>query len=323
MIYRSINSLKALLLCSTAMLAISSCLKDPINPPIDNTVARARVEITDAPIDDPNVQGVFVTVVDVKIDGKSWTGFDGKTTFDLLAFQKGLTKLLGEGEIDAKSYTEIVLVLDTETDVNGDSPGCYVKDNQNVKRKLEGGSQMTIKGKGNFTTRRNETAQVVIDMDLRKSIVYQSGSSTEFKFVTDPELQAAVRVVDKTQTGTVSGDCTDGVSGSDKVIVYAYKKGSYDVSMEKFPQGASQIQFKNAVTSSVLATNGTFNLSFLETGNYELHFISYKVDGNGNLQAKGELQLNVLSGTLNLLSLNVAAKASLDMDLLVTGIAFF
>ncbi len=323
MIYRSFSSMKALLLCSTVILATTSCLKDPINTPIDTTAARARVEITDAPIDDANVQGVFVTVVDVKIDGKSWTGFDGKTTFDLLAFQKGQTKLLGEGEIDAKSYTEIVLVLDTETDVNGDSPGCYVKDSFNVKRKLEGGNQMTIKGKGSFTTRKNETAQVVIDMDLRKSIVYKSGSTTDFTFVTDPELQAAVRLVDKSQTGTISGDCTDGVSGSDKVIVYAYKKGAYDVNMEKFPQGASQIQFKNAVTSSVLAANGTFNLSFLETGNYELHFISYKLDGNGNLQAKGELQLDLISSTLNLLSLNLASKATIDMDLLVTGIVFF
>ncbi len=323
MIHRSFNSLMTAILFCAVLFSATSCLKDPINPPVDNTPARARVEITDAPIDDPNVQAVFITVVDVKIDGNSWSGFDGKTTFDLLSFQKGQTKLLGEGEIDAKSYSEIVLVLDTETDANGDSPGCYVKDAQNAKRKLEGGSQMTIKGKGNFTTRSNETTPVVVDMDLRKAIVYKPGSTTEFTFVTDPELQAAVRVVDKTQTGTITGDCTDGVSGSDKVVVYAYEKGAYDINTEKFPQGASQIQFKNAVTSSVLAPDGTFNLSFLESGTYELHFISYKLNMNGTLQAKGELQLDVISSTLSLLSMNVAAKANINMDLLVTGIVFF
>ena len=323
MIHQSLNKIKAGLLFCTVALAMTACIKDPITPPIDNTAARARIEITDAPIDDPNVSAVFITVVDVKIDGKSWPGFDGKTTFDLLAYQKGQTKLLGEGELDAKSYSEIVLVLDTETDANGDSPGCYVKNAQNVKLKLEGGSQMQIKGKGSFTSRTTETVEAVIDMDLRKSIVYKSGSTTEFKFATDPELQTAVRVVDKSQTGTISGDCTDGVSGSDKVIVYAYEKGNYDVNMEKFPQGASQIQFKNAVTSSVVAADGMFNLSFLENGNYELHFISYKADGNGMLQSKGELQLNVINSSLNLLSLNLAAKASVNMDIVVTGIVFF
>lgn len=324
MLRKSIISIKALLLSFMATLALSSCLKDPDTTPIDpGDTARARIEITDAPIDDPNVAGVFVTVVDVKVDGKSWAGFDGKTTFDLLTYQKGQTKLLGEGELKAGTYSEIVLVLDTETDANGASPGCYVKDAQGTKRKLQGGSQFVVKAKGSFVTKANETTEAILDMNLRKSIVYQAGSDTEFQFVTDPELQAAVRLMDKAATGSIVGDCTDGVSGSKKIIVYAYEKGGFGPN-EKFPQGTSQVQFKNAVTSSVLGADGTFSLSFLESGAYELHFISYLEDGQGKLQAKGELQLNVTSSaTLNLLSLNVAAKGNISMDLIVTGILFF
>ncbi len=321
MLRNSIINIKPLLFLLTLTLALTSCLKDPDITPGANT-ARARVEITDAPIDDPNVKGVFLTVIDVKIGGKSWSGFDGKTTFDLLAYQKGLTKLMGEGELQANTYSEIILVLDTDTDASGDSPGCYVKDAQGVKRKLEGGSQLTIKAKGSFNTKADETTEAIIDMNLRKSIVYRSGSSTEFQFVTDPELQTSIRLVDKAMTGTILGDCTDGVSGSDKVIVYAYKRGEYNVN-EKFPQGTSQVQFKNAVTSSVIAADGALNLSFLESGSYELHFISYQVDAQGKLQAKGELQLNVLNATLNLLQLNVVAKGTINMDLAVTGILFF
>lgn len=302
---------------------MTSCLKDPItnNPNPDNT-ARARFEMTDAPVDDPNVKAMFITVSDIMIDGKSWTGFAGKTTFDLLSFQKGLTKLLGEGTLDAASYNEIELVLDTGTDANGDSPGCFIKDALGVKRKLGDGSQMVIKAKGSFTTKAGETTDAVIDMDLRKAIVYQSGSSTDFQFVTNPELLTAVRLMDKSQTGSVKGNCTDGVSGSDQVIVFAYKKGTYD-NNEKFPQGASQIQFKNAVTSSVVASNGAFNLSFLESGAYELHFISFKLDGNGKLQPKGELQLSLIDSTLDLNQLNITADTSVQIDLMVTGILFF
>ena len=303
-------------------MAMSSCVKDL--EPSDPTplAARARIEITDAPIDDPNVKAVFVTVVDVKVDGVSWPGFDGKTSFDLLAYQNGQTKLLGEGEIKAGSYSEIVLVLDTEADANGDSPGCYVRDSSGTKRKLEGGSQMVVKAKGTFSAKANETTDVVVDMNLRKSIVYKSGSSTEFQFVTSPELNAAIRMMDKATTGNIVGNCTDGVSGSTKIIVYAYKTGAYNAN-EKFPQGASQVQFTNAVTSSVVAPGGAFNLSFLESGAYELHFISYQEDNQGKLLAKGELQLNVIGSTLNLLNLNVSAKSNLSMDLVVTGILFF
>ncbi len=321
MLHNTSICLKALLLFAVTS-TISSCLKDPHPNPPNPRAARARVEITDAPIDDPNVKAVLITVVDVKVDGKSWAGFDGKTTFDLLAYQKGETKLLGEGELTAGAHTEIVLVLDTETDANGDSPGCYVRDAQDKKRKLEGGTQLTIKATGSYTAKANETTETVLDLDLRKCIVYKPGSDTAFQFVTDPELAAAVRLVAKASTGTILGDCTDGVSGSQKIIVYAYQKGAYNVN-EKFPQGTSQVQFKNAVSSSVVAADGAFNLSFLESGSYELHFISYQNDPQGKPQAKGELQLNLLNSTLNLLQLGLSAKATLNLDVVVTGIVFF
>ena len=317
--HHSIISLRALLLLSTIVITMSSCLKEP---DIQPAAAQARLEITDSPIDDPNVSGVFITVTDVKVDGVSWKGFPGKTTFDLLAYQNGQTKILGEGDIEAGTYSEIVLVLDTETDALGNNPGCYVKDAQNIKRKLDGGSEMIVKAKGSFVTTSADTTEAVIDIDLRKSIVYQSGSDTEFKFVTTPELQAAVRLMDKANTGNIAGNCTDGVSASDKIIAYAYLKGTYNEN-EKFPQGTSQVQFKNAVASSAVASNGNYNLTFLESGTYEVHFISYQQGAQGKLLVKGELQLNLLNSTLNLLQIDVTARSTVNIDLVVSGILFF
>lgn len=321
----SVLNLTALLLMFASVLALPSCLKDPDdinNNPVVPSAGRARLEITDAPIDDPNVKGVFVTVVDVKIDGESWEGFDGKTTFDLLAYQNGQTKLLGEGELKADTYSEIVLVLDTEEDSGGNSPGCYVKDAQGNKQKLGAGSEFILRAKGSFETLNDETTEAVIDVDLRKSIVYETDSDSTFQFVTDPELQSALRLMDKDKTGSISGDCTDGVSGSDKVIVFVYEKGDFDVN-ERYPQGASQIQFKNAVSSAVVGDDGTFSLPYLESGTYELHFISYQEDNNGKLKAKGELVLNLIGSTLNLLSLNVSERDDVNVDVSVSGILFF
>ncbi len=312
-------SLTSVLLLCTFLITMSSCLKDD---GFDNKSARARIEITDAPIDDPNIKSVFITVVDIKIDGKSWAGFDGKTSFDLLALQNGKTKLLGEGNLDVKTHTEIVLVLDTEADSSGNSFGCYVEDISGVKRKLEGGSEFIIKAKGNFEAKKDQTTDLVVDIDLRKSIQYKTGSTTEFQFVTNAELYESVRLLDKANTGTISGNCSDGVSSSDKIVVYAYKEGTYNAN-EKFPQGTSQVQFKNAASSSTVAADGSFSLSFLEPGKYEVYFISYEQDAQGVLQAKGELQLNVIGSVLDLLQLNVIAKGSITLDLLVIGILFF
>lgn len=322
---RKLISTKLLLPLFGTALLFGACLKQPDfgDDPIDTDNAKARIEITDAPIDDPNVAGVFITVVDIKIDGTSWAGFDGKTTFDLLALQSGQTSLLGEGALEAGAHGQIVLVLDTEKDENGGSPGCYVLDAQGNKQKLSGGDDMEIQVQGTFATQAEQTTGAVIDMDLRKAIIHQTGSTTDFEFVTAAELTDAVRIMDKSTTGSIDGAVTDGVSGSDKVIVYAYHKGDFDTD-ERLPQGTSEITFKNAVTSAVVAPAGTFRLPFLESGSYELHFVSYQEDDDGNLQAKGELQMTVLgNATLDLLGIVVEAKQTVDVEAKVSGLLFF
>jgi len=303
----------------TAALYFPACKKDDSDTP-----TTASVEITDGPIDDTNVKAVFVTVADVKIDGKSWSGFKGKTTFDLSAYQNGQTKLLGDGELDAQSYDEITLVLDTETDASGNAPGCYVLDATNVKHKLEGGTSKEIKAKGSFVADATAKSTAVIDFDLRKSLTYSNSATTDYAFVTDAEISSALKLTTKGTTGTIKGTCTDAISDSEKIVVYAYEKGEFDLNTEKQGQGSSQIQFKNAVTSAVIGQNGSFQLSFLEKGDYELHFVSYTdANNDGKLEAKGELQVS-LAGDFNLLNLILNAGGTVDLSLiLVTGITLF
>jgi hypothetical protein len=325
MSYKSFIRTKPLLLLMAIAAAFTSCLKEPdfTNNPTNPDTSHAKIEITDGPIDNPNVRGVYITVVDIKINGESWKGFSGKSTFDLLALQHGETKLLGDGELEAGTFDNIELVLDTETDADGGSPGSYIKDAQGVKRALGGANEMTIKVKGVMSTTVGQTTESVIDFDLRRAIVYESGSNTDFEFVTETELENAVRLVEKNTTGNITGHVTDGVSNSDKVIVYAYDKGDFEID-EKFPQGPSQIMFKNAITSAVVNADGDFNLAFLESGNYELHFISYQEDDANQLRAHGELQMNVLgSVTVDLLGIKVNASDTVDVDLKVTGLQFF
>lgn len=307
--------LPALLISATVFF--QACKKDDAE-----STANATVEITDGPIDDAQVKAVFITVTDIKIDGKSWSGFKGKATFELSAYQKGLTKILGDGELDAKTYSQITLVLDTEKDASGNAPGCYVVDAQNVKSKLEGGTELSVNATGQFVADATTKTAAVIDFDLRKALTYKSGT-TGYAFVTEAELNTALKLTTASNTGVIKGKCADVISGSEKIVVYAYKKGSFDLNVEKLGQGTSQIQFKNAAGSAVVASDGSFQIAFLDKGDYELHFISYSdANNDGKLEAKGELQLN-LAGTLNLLNLVLGAKASLDLTLVVTGIILF
>lgn len=304
----------ACLLFLSCSLIFMACQKDD---PIAS--GQMQVEITDGPVDDVDVKAVFVTVADVKVDGRSWAGFAGKTTVDLMAYQNGVTKVLGNGTLDGKAYSDIVLVLDYDQDSAGNSPGCYVLNDLNEKIKLTGNATQEIKIRGDYQPDENEQLDLVVDFDLRKALTYDD-SNSGFKLVSNTELENALRLVAKSETGVIKGTCTDALSGSEKIVVYAYKKGTFNLETEKTPQGDAQIQFKNAVTSAAVANNGAYQLSFLENGDYELHFVSYiDDDEDGQLEAAGVLEVSVV-GDFNILGLDLGAAVTLDLAVLVTGV---
>lgn len=301
-------------LCALALLLFTQCDKDD-NDNDDNV----RLEITDAPIDDANVQGVFVTVASVKIDGEPMTGFSGRQTIDLLAYQQGDVKSLGTGKLAAGAHSNVTLVLDYDADANGNSPGSYVLTTDGVKHALKTSANTTseVTTAANFTTTDNDRTDLVLDFDLRKAISYSNGSgASDYEFNSTSELNAAIRVVEKEETGTVSGTVTDGLNTSKKFVVYAYTKGTFNAATEK--QGP--VQFKNAVTSAEVDAQGNYKLAFLEEGTYELHFIGYEdANEDGKYELEGSLLLDLL-GSLDLKNISVAAKATVDIDVDVTGI---
>lgn len=276
-------------------------------------------KITDAPIDDASVTAAFVTITDIKLDGKSINGFT-KTTVDLKAYQNGATKSLGNFNLQAQTYNSITFVLDYERDASGNAPGCYVVTNGNIKHKLQSNTNNITVNK-TITLTASSSNSVVADFDLRKMIVRQSGSiSDKYDFVDSVEIQGAVRVVTENNTGTISGTLTDTVSGSTKIIAYAYKKGTFNRTTEMQGQGSGNIEFKNAITSSQVTGSGTYQLHFLESGNYEVHFASYKdTNADGVLELSGTLMVAGAS-SLDFLNLSLAANVSLTANATVTGI---
>lgn len=287
----------------------------------------ARFEITDGPIDDAEVKGAFVTVSAIKVDGKEINGFT-KQTIDLMAYQNGNTQLLGTTDLEADTYNEITLVLDTETDANGSSPGSYILTNDNTKHNLQATADATTQitvNKGDFAVEEGSSTTVVIDFDLRKAIRHDDSPQTTdgYDFVSEAELENSVRMVTKSKTGKVSGQITDNLNiAGDKIVVYAYAKGSFDKENELEGQGASEVQFSKAITSTSADAQGNYTLAFLEDGDYELHFFGYEdTDNDGQMELKGELQFNLLGNLgLDLNDLKVDAGANVTVSLNIIGL---
>lgn len=304
------NPVTWLIICSATIFAFTACNKDN-SMDSGSGAANTEIKITDAPIDDAAVGGAFVTITDIKLDGQSVQGFT-KTTVDLNAYQNGTTKTLGNFNLQSKTYSNITFVLDYDMDADGNAPGCYVLTTGAVKHQLQTTAESITVSKS-ITIQGGASNSIVADFDLRKMIIHQSGTD-HYDFATPGELNTSIRVVTEDNAGTIAGALTDNVSASDKVIVYAYKKGTFDRTTEMQPQGASGIEFKNAVSSALVSGTGSYQLHFLEDGDYELHFASYK-----DTNADGEFELNgtlivVASGSLDILGLTLNTGATLTVN---------
>lgn len=299
------------------MLVMISCSKtdDSIT---DGKSYNTSFEVTDAPIDKAEVEAVFVTITNVSVDGKSLEGFSA-TTINLAALVNGKTEAMGHLDLQAKSYSSIVFELDFDKDVNGDVPGCYVEMANGEKDALVASSnKITINDK--FEVLANTTNVIVVDFDLRKTIKEEKdGISSDFNFVTMSELSAGIRTVNTELTGKISGSVNDVNNTSDKIIVYAYEKGTFNADVETKGKGESGVTFANAVTSTeVKSINGSYNLDFLEEGEYELIFASYKEDEGSGFYFNALLNVESTTG-INLGAITVSSAIQISANVTVTG----
>lgn len=290
------------MLALALIVGLASCSDDDSTDPNDGATYNTKVYITDGPIDNADVQGVFVTIADVKVDGNSVDGFS-KTTVDLKALQNGDTQLLGNIDLSANTYSELTLVLDTETDASGNSPANYVLTTNSSKVELTAENN-TININNSFDISASDSNEVVIDFDLRKSIVADAGNGG-YNFAAQTQLENSIRVANTLETGTIMGTATNNTgNGDNKTIAYAYKKGSYSASEET--ENAAGVRFSNAVTSSVATgSDNSFGLYFLNEGDYEIHFASYEDpedDGvfeyAGMIEAEGDLGIDLMDITV-------------------------
>ncbi|NOT76322.1 MAG: DUF4382 domain-containing protein [Cyclobacteriaceae bacterium] len=305
----------------SALILTQSCSDSDNKSGVGN--GEAEFQITDAPTDDADVKGVFVTVTDVKVDGVSVSGFT-KQTIDLKAYSEGTTKLLATSNLAAKSYSNLTLVIDSDFDASGTAPGSYVLTNDNVKYKLRDSGTIDITLNNTWKVSANTKSTIILDFDIRKAIRKVDNAAVRYNFVSNDNLKASVRVVSQSDAATINGNYTEQVNtNADKLFVYAYKKGTFDAGVEGQPQGDDKILFKNAVTSAEVKGTlnaKTYKLAFVEAGEYELHFASYDVDSNDDVNLQALLTSTITLGASSPNIVTIQGGVNMNVTTSVTAI---
>jgi len=317
------NWLKVIALMVGISFASTSCKDDDVDP----GKGQVEFQITDSPSNDTNISGVFVTVTEVRVDGEAISGFS-KQTVNLKALQNGNTKVLGSADLKAKSYSSVSLILDLDADENGNAPGSYVQTTDNVKYKLTNSTStsgtMEIPVNKTWEVKNQSTTKLIFDFNIDKAVKYADESSVRYRFVSAANLQASVRAVNKSECATIKGVYTESIpSNAGKVVVYAYKKGTFNAATETTPQGEDATMFKNAVSSATVETalsGNTYTVAYLDKGEYELHFARYDNESatnryvfNSMLQSELKLNGSVIT------TVNIQSNVDINVSTTILG----
>jgi len=314
--YRSIIFINVILIAIA--LIFSKC-----NNQDEGGSGQLNVKMTDAPSDDANIKGAFVTVSEVRVDGKAVDGFT-RQTIDLTAYQRGSAKLLVSDNVNVGTYSDITIVLDHAKDDAGNEPGCYILTEDNKKHNLASSGEATseIQLDKSFEVMSDAATDMVVDFDLRKAVKYDNSfdASSDYALVTETELKNALRIMVESNTGEIEGKVTQSAGTADRTIIYAYTKGTFDEDTELNGQGSGNIKFSNAITSSEVDMNDNYVLAYLEEGEYELHVATYNEDSSGKLAFAGMVEANSLTDGVLSNKVEVTAYTETTINLNLTGL---
>ncbi len=311
MLFKNLSRLGLLL---GLILFVSCSEDDSMEEPGTGTEGNSTaVYITDAPVDEANVEAVFITVSEVKINGKAVEGFN-KTTLEISSLIKGNTEFLGELNLEAGSTSDISLML-ADTDASGDGPGNYVVTSDGAKQEIAAATEINLTDQVEIVSDMDN--EVVLDFDLRKSLKHEGDT---YSFVSESQLENNIRAVNEINTGIVTGNVDNtNEANADVVVAYAYKAGTFDEAQSN--ANSDGIRFSNAVSSAVVSeSNGEFEIHFLEEGDYELHFASYSDENqDGKLEFSSLVEANTAS-SIDLGSFAVEANSEVNLQISFTGL---
>jgi hypothetical protein len=147
------------------------------------------LRITDAPVDNPDIDGVWLTIGEVQYnlsgEDSGWQSFGdfvGPQKVNLLDYQNGLAFLLGSLVLPSGQYEQIRFLLeitDEGAKVPPATPGCFVsfKDGSEAALFVPSGLQTGYKAVGRFEVPANGIVNLTADFDRHKSLRLTPGGT--------------------------------------------------------------------------------------------------------------------------------------------------
>lgn len=240
---------------------------------IESGNGKASFYLTDGPLEADNVSEVVISISKVEVSGpEGWNmvkEFETPEAINLLELQGGETFFLDETELASGQYNQVRLGLSTSQE--SQDPAHYLKFNDGSIEEITvpSGTQSGYKVVGGFTIPDGGVTSVIIDFDVRKSVVKAGNSG---KYILKPTL----RLIEDAEVGSVSGTISGGIDAN--LVVYAYESNQYNEN-ETEPN-EDGVVFANAVTSAIVDVEDNYNLSFLPSGTYDLVVVSFDAEGS-------------------------------------------
>jgi hypothetical protein len=235
----------------------------------NTTVVTGRVNLlmTDTPIGDENITGVYVTLnalrYQYKDSHKNWQEIklDEPRTINLLELKDGNYTILNITELPTGEIQHVCFILDKDN--------CYITFNDHTKTNLQldssnGGKTEGYRSINGFVINAGSVTNITADFDVRKSVTVTENGI--FK------LKPTIRLVNNTEIGEIRGTLNIDTNNS-SVIVYVYQDGTWEDN-QSYPAN----DFNNAITSSN-AIDGNFTFAWLESGTYDLVVAEYDNSG--------------------------------------------
>lgn len=256
-----LHRITSLALCATGLLALGGC--NDSDSSSSTPTGTLGVHVTDAPVDGASRVVVQFDGIEIQpANGERLTfNFDEPKTIDLLALQGNNSEPLLTGEeVPAGDY-EWIRVMVTgnrqslesfiEFEADGGQHALYVPSGSQTGLKLVSGFAVPVGGTADFT----------IDFDLRKSVVDPGQSGQPYM------LKPALRLVDNSQIGSISGIVDSATASSDSCSPAAYVYSGSDVSPDD--EGSENSPLTSATISMDESTGEFgFTVGFLSEGDY-------------------------------------------------------
>lgn len=240
------------------------------------TNGQLTINITDAPVDDALEVVLVFTGIELQPESGGPTitvNFGTPKSIDILQFSNGnSTNLVDGAQVPAGRYLWMRLLLRAEQNLQS---GSYIRlrDGRQFPLYIPSGSETGLKLVRNFNVAQGSITRLLIDFDLRKSVVAPPGQQPNWF------LKPALRLIDELQVGTIKGTvdvaalatALDTTTTTCKPGIYAYT-GS-NVTPDDMDGSATDgldplVYFP--ITLSTDSTSAAYTIRWLEAGAYTL-----------------------------------------------------